>query len=140
MTMAKQDERRFLSRFSSTASQLCLSVLALSLFAVVIIFVRETYAMEHKSNLELPFGSIINTDASTTIAVVRIAQGVLATLTDITIKEAFVSLHWILINTSSGLPYLSLLALSPTTGELGLSYLLFAKRSNIATKLRVLLR
>lgn len=132
--------RRRKSRFSNTALQLGLNIVALGLFAVLVLFVQTTYSAEQRSHEKQPLDHLLKTDVSTTLAVLRASQGLLSAITGIALNEAFIFLQWTLINTPDGLSYLSLLALSPTTGNFGTIALVRGSASHWRPKLWALLR
>jgi hypothetical protein len=105
------------SNLSKTGMQLFLALTSLGLFAVVILFVQATFSAETNTSQKHAFDSVLKTDVSTTLAVLRASQGLLASLTSATLMESFELLQWSLSDRSDGLWYLSLLALSPTTGR-----------------------
>lgn len=127
-------------RFKNISTQLFLTILATCLLAVVAIFVQATYAAEAKSDQKVPFGGLDKIDVSTTLAVLRAAQGVLSALTAIILKDCFVFLQWGMMDASSGLSYLTYLALSPTTQHLGTLGLIRSSASRLVSKVWALSR
>ncbi|KUJ06535.1 uncharacterized protein LY89DRAFT_603023 [Mollisia scopiformis] len=102
------------------------------MFAIIILFVQATYSAEIDSNRHEAFGNkLLKTDVSTTLAVLRTAQGILSAITSMLLTDAFKFLQWIMMNPPRGLSYPSLLAISPTTGILGTLDLL---RSSVVRK------
>jgi hypothetical protein len=128
------------SRLQGTASQLSLSILALASLAVVVVFVQATYAAESHSGRRLSLDGLLKPDGSTTLAVVRTFQGVLAALTTLTLEEAFVSLQWNLMNRPNGLSYMKFLVLSPTTDYFGMFEILRRGTIKLPVKFWAVLR
>ncbi|KAI0202467.1 hypothetical protein F4808DRAFT_449802 [Astrocystis sublimbata] len=77
---------------------------------------------------------------SKTLAVLRVSQGILSTLTSLSLAESLVLLQWSLIGSNRGLPYLDLLALSPTNGVFGALSLLCSSVTKGSSKKYALLR
>ncbi|KAJ9144673.1 hypothetical protein NKR23_g5763 [Pleurostoma richardsiae] len=128
------------SALSKTAPQLLLNLLTLGLLAVVVLFVEATSAAERQSSQGLPLSGLLKTDVSTTLAVVRTAQGLLSAISALAVKNSFTSLHWKMMSSPNGLRYLNLLALSPTTEILGTFALLRSAVVRSITKLLALSR
>ncbi|KAH8891555.1 hypothetical protein GQ53DRAFT_648717 [Thozetella sp. PMI_491] len=127
------------SRLINTASQLFLAVLSLALFAVVIVFVQATYVAESRSQQKLPLDVFLKMDISKTLAIVRVAQGLLSTITGIAISNSFVFMHWIMM-AGDGLLFPKFLALSPMTAPLGTLALLKSSDATLSARLWALLR
>ncbi|KAI9158772.1 hypothetical protein HJFPF1_06770 [Paramyrothecium foliicola] len=118
-----------------TSTQILMHFSALCLLSVVIVFVETSYTAEDKSRQNLALSPILKTDVSTMITVLRASQGILSTLATMLLNEAFVGIQWAQISSSHGLPYLSLLALSPTTGLAGVGELIKARAVKKTTKI-----
>lgn len=130
------------SKVSSTWPQLCLSLLALGLFAVVVVYVQGTYSAVRFSAEKRALSSFLKSDVSTTLAIVRASQGLLSALMTGLLKSMFVLLQWTLMNSTDGLSYHNLLALSPTTESLGGLAILRSPRSllKLDSKIWLLMR
>jgi hypothetical protein len=128
------------SRFSNLWLQLLSSILALALFSVVVLFVQATPSAQWRSDQKLGLSSLDRQDISTTLGVLRLAQGLLAAITASALTEAFVFLQWKLMTSPTGLSYHSLLGLSPTTGNLGTIALVVASAPKLPSKLWALMR
>lgn len=126
------------SRITSTWTQLALSLLALCLFAVVVIYVRGTStAISLSTDHRALNNFLLNTDVSTTLAVVRASQGLLSALMTGLLKNMFVLVQWNLMSSARGLSFHNLLALSPTTDSLGALAILRSRRSLMRWKSKV---
>ena len=123
------------SIISKTVPQLSLSIVALGLLAVVILFVQSTFIAESRSRRGQQLTDLLKVNVSTTLTVVRTAQGLLSAISAIALKNAFISLQWRLMNTPDGLPYLSMLALSPTTDNVGAVKLITTSVTRLTSKL-----
>jgi hypothetical protein len=106
------------------------ATLALVLLAVVVLFVQSANVAVDHSKKNLPLNKLAKIDSSTTLAVVRAAQGVLSVCMAFVLNEAFVLLLWLQMNTPKGLSYLRVLALSPSTTQWGIVRLLVSSASN----------
>jgi hypothetical protein len=106
------------------------ATLALVLLAVVVLFVQSANVAVDHSKKNLPLNKLAKIDSSTTLAVVRAAQGVLSVCMAFVLNEAFVLLLWLQMNTPKGLSYLRVLALSPSTMQWGIVRLLISSASN----------
>jgi hypothetical protein len=115
--------------------QLFLAFLSLGLFTVIVLFVQATYAAEASSQKSRAFGnSLLKVDVSTSLSVLRAAQGVLSAIMSIALGHVLDYVQWKNMGIPDGLPYLNLLALSPTTGSLGLFGLILSSATNSSTK------
>ncbi|KAH9208078.1 hypothetical protein DL95DRAFT_312540 [Leptodontidium sp. 2 PMI_412] len=74
------------------------------------------------------------------IAVLRILQGLLATLTTVALSNTFEAIQWALISNGSGIGCLKLLAISPVNGVLGTLGLLFDTQPRIVERSWAVLR
>ncbi|ETS80633.1 hypothetical protein PFICI_08162 [Pestalotiopsis fici W106-1] len=106
------------------------AMLATIAFAVVIIFVLSTYFAERASEKRQQLNNLMKVDASMTLSVLRASQGLLSVLMGLLLEEAFTLLQWDFLNRPNGLPYTSILILSPTTTAAGIFAL--AKSSVVA--------
>ncbi|KAK5627505.1 hypothetical protein RRF57_003220 [Xylaria bambusicola] len=128
------------SRLGYTWKQLLINVLILALLAVVVVFVRATYDAERNSEKKLALDRLMKTNVSTTLGVLRVSQGILSTLTSLSIIESLVALQWSMIESRRGLGYLDLLALSPTSGIAGALKLICSPITKGSSKAYALLR
>lgn len=107
------------SRLGYTWKQLLTNLLIVALLAVVVVFVQATYDAERNSVEKAALDRLMKADVSTTLAVLRVSQGILSTLTSLSLADSLVALQWSMIESRQGLGYLDLLALSPTSGITG---------------------
>lgn len=128
------------SNFGKTWLILTLSIVSLCLFAVVIILVQLSYMAETYSARKVKLDDTMKINVSTMLSVLRAVQAVLSATTSMALGGVFSFLQWSLMNSSDGLPYLNLLALSSATGNIGSLKLLVSRRSGIIVKFGVLMR
>ncbi|KAI4864525.1 hypothetical protein F4820DRAFT_448962 [Hypoxylon rubiginosum] len=108
-------------KFSNTWLQCCLCLLAIpGLFAIIVVLVQATFAAQWRSDHGQPFDSIHKLDSSMALAILRTVQAILSTLTTFTVEDSFQFVMWSLISRPKGVSYTSILALTPTTGALGM--------------------
>lgn len=110
------------------------------LLAAVISFARVTHRAIDLSLAHEPLPSTLKTDASTAIAIIRVLQGVLAAISSAALVKSFTYLYWIMIGRPDGLGVASLLALTPSTTEIGRLRLLFGSSPRFFTRLLGLAR
>lgn len=123
-----------------TTLQFLSATLALALLAVVILFVQSAYVAVYRSNKNMPLNALAKINSSTTLAVVRAAQGVLYVCMTYVLNETFVLLLWLQMNSPKGLSYLSLLALSPSTMQWGTVRLFVSSASSAQDRIWAWLR
>jgi len=113
-----------------------LVVLSTALFVFITYFVQTTFSTQVlDTNNRL---SALN--VSTTLAVLRAAQGLLSLLTSAILSTSFSFLMWGKMNRPAGFGYLSVLAMSETTGFLGAINIILSSMSKRPTKLWATLR
>ena len=108
------------SKFRTIRLQLVTIAMSFALLAVVITYVQATYAAQRSSQQGLRLSSLLKTEASTTLTILRASQGLLSLLTALALDGAFVLLQWNNMAHPQGLPYLTLLSMSPPTAAWGL--------------------
>ncbi|KAI9157891.1 hypothetical protein HJFPF1_05875 [Paramyrothecium foliicola] len=108
------------SKLHSTRLQIAAVAVSLALLAVVITFVQATYIAEQRSLQGLTISSLLKIEASAILAILRLSQGVLSLLTTLAIESVFLLLQWNTMDTLEGIPYLTVLTLSPSTSAWGL--------------------
>lgn len=123
------------SRFNMVVSKVLLTFLALASLSVVIVFVRSTNNAQKNSLQKQPLGTLAKLGSSNTLAVVRVAQGILSVLMTLALYDAFTLLQWVMTSSKGGLSYLSLLALSPTTSGFGSLALIMSSASKLPAKI-----
>lgn len=128
-------------KFSNTWLQCCLCLLAIpGLFAIIVVLVQATFAAQWRSDHGQPFDSIHKLDSSMALAILRTVQAILSTLTTFTVEDSFQFVMWSLISRPKGVSYTSILALTPTTGALGMIRLITSSISQLSSKMWTLLR
>ncbi|KAF2464867.1 uncharacterized protein BDR25DRAFT_318859 [Lindgomyces ingoldianus] len=121
---------RALPRRKSILNQNALHLLSLllltSLFAITIWFSQLTFptnderkSSDHQHQTRVPFSSALT--------VLRFLQGLTSTCTTFVLLQTFEMLEWTLASRNGGLMLLNFLSLSPTTGFLGILWLLLKK-------------
>ncbi|KAK6849277.1 hypothetical protein PG995_013110 [Apiospora arundinis] len=111
---------KILTKFQTLRLQLATLAISLALLAFVITYVQVTYAAERSSQQGLQLSSLLKTNASTILTILRASQGLLSMLTTLALDGAFVLLHCNSMVLQQGIPYLTLLSLSPSTNAWGL--------------------
>lgn len=129
--LRKQNAKARSTKFRRTWLQFLSNILALCSFAVVIIFVVSTYVAEKVSIENRQLNGLMKIDSSSTLTVLRASQGLLSALMTVALNEVFVLLEWDKICQPGGLPFTSLLSVSPTTGVAGI--LALVQSSAVAT-------
>ncbi|KAK8856787.1 hypothetical protein PGQ11_012699 [Apiospora arundinis] len=130
----------FETKFQTLRLQLATLAISLALLAFVITYVQATYAAEHSSQQGLQLNSLLKTNASTILTILRASQGLLSMLTALALDGAFVLLHCNSMVLQQGLPYLTLLSLSPSTNAWGLLGIMRSSTPPIPTRLLAALR
>ncbi|KAJ8128335.1 hypothetical protein O1611_g5298 [Lasiodiplodia mahajangana] len=128
------------SRLGYTWKQLLINLLILALLVVVAVFVQATYDAERNSVEKVALDRLMKADVSTTLAVLRVSQGILSTLTSLSLVDSLVALQWSMIESRQGLGYLDLLALSPTSGIAGALELICSSITKRSSKAYAFLR
>ncbi|RYC57014.1 hypothetical protein CHU98_g9193 [Xylaria longipes] len=122
------------SRLGYTWKQVLINLLILALLVVVVVFVQATYDAERNSAKKVALNRLMKADVSTTLAVLRVSQGILSTLTSLSLIESLIALQWSMIESRQGFGYLDLLALSPTSGVTGALELIFSSITKGSSK------
>lgn len=112
------------------------------LFGALIFFVDASFLAQTRSDQNLPLHAIHKLDANRVLSVLRVAQGVLAAISTLTVNQSFELIQWARVSDIRGLSYSSFLAISPATGPWGMFVLATASfaRMNLSSRLWVLLR
>ncbi|KAK7966418.1 uncharacterized protein PG986_000695 [Apiospora aurea] len=122
------------SKFRTLQLQLVTIVASLALLAFVITYVQATYDAERSSQQGLPLSGLLKTKASTIISILRTSQGLLAMITHIAIDGTFTLLHWNGMALPQGLPYPTVLSLSPSTSAWGVFGIIRSGVPSLPTK------
>lgn len=140
LTTKKHNARSSLQKLRRTATPILLCALAMCLLATVITYVQATYAAEERSSQGYPLTNLLKTDFSRTLTILRTSQGILSALMTLALENVFALLQWSNVYRPSGIPYLNILALSPTTGALGTLGLVRSPAPRVSAKLWAVLR
>lgn len=124
---------------SKTRLQLLYTLLVSVLFAVVLVLAGTGAVAQDRSNKGQHLNSLLKLDASWILSVLRASQGLMTTVTTITIDQCFCYIQWISTTHVNGISYHKLLALTPTTGLFSTVMLAIAKVS-LHTRLWAILR
>ncbi|KAK8099580.1 uncharacterized protein PG998_012821 [Apiospora kogelbergensis] len=125
---------------SNTWTQACGAFCATSLFAAIILLVQSMFNAQERSSQKKTLDSIHKVKASWTLSFARTAQAILSLLTTLALQNTFQYLQWIITSRPQGLPYSSMLALSPTTGGLGMVSLLWSFNVSGSSKAWTIMR
>ena len=131
------------SAFSLTWPTAAWSLAVACIFAALIFFVDASFSAQSRSDQKLPLDGIHKLNANAVLSVLRVAQGVLAAITTLTVNQSFELIQWARVSDDRrGLSYSSFLALSPATGPWGMFVLATASwaRMNLSSRLWVFLR
>jgi hypothetical protein len=123
------------STFVNTGRQTALSLFIVALFAVLVWLVSATSSSKVKSDKNEPLARFLTGDVSMTLSVLRAVQGVLSALTAVAVDTSFQFLQWNLVSRTDGLSYLTLLAMTPMTGNVGAAKLLSSTKSTAGSRL-----
>lgn len=129
-----------LTKFQTLRLQLTTITLSIGLLAFVITYVHGTYAAEKSSQQGLQLSSLLKTEASTILTILRASQGLLSMLTTLALDGTFVLLQSSTMALPHGLSYLTLLSLSPSTNALELVGIIVSGTAPARTKSVAFLR
>jgi len=102
---------------------------ATGFYVAIVIYARVTDWAESLSERKRRLTTGLEGDVSTTIAVVRVLQGLLLAASSFALTRSFYILQWgLMVRRPDGIPYTELLALSPTTLDWG-SFRIFTSRN-----------
>ncbi|KAI1121597.1 hypothetical protein F5Y10DRAFT_271913 [Nemania abortiva] len=128
-------------KLSNTWLQACICLFVVpAVFTVIALVVQSTLTAKWTSDHDLSLSSIQKLDASTIIAILRVSQAVLSTLTSFALDDSFQVVQWALISRPKGLSYASVAALSPTTGALGMIRIVVSSTAGGSSKVWTLLK
>lgn len=128
------------SKIWRTWWQLLLCILSLALLSIIVLFVQSSKFAQRYSETEKRLTGILKTDASTTLFVLRTAQAILSTITSACLGDAMEMIQLTMMNTTRGIAFSDLLALSPATGQIAMLRLFFSDAAGISARLWTLLR
>lgn len=129
-----------LDKFKHTSTPTLLCFLAVCLLTTIITYVQATYAAEERSNRGRPLSDLLKTDVSRMLTILRTSQGILTASVSLALENVFILLQWNQLRRPNGVSYLNVLALSPTTGALGILGLIKSSAPRLPTKLWALSR
>lgn len=127
-------------RFKHTSTPTLLWFLAICLLATIITYVQATYTAEERSNRGRPLSDLLKTDVGRTLTILRTSQGILSASVGLALENVFILLQWNQLHRPNGVSYLNFLALSPTTGALGILGIVKSSAPRLPTKLWALSR
>jgi len=110
------------------------------LYGIIIWFAQTSPSAIKATKEQRALDTVLKLDASTSLAVVRVLQGLLATLSFSDLWASFESFQWHLTNRPEGLGYVSALALSPITTLPGTLRILGSKPADLKSRLWALLK
>jgi hypothetical protein len=121
------------SKSVDQAWQFILTALATISFILTALFARDT--LGGKSKLTTSIFPL-----SSALTVLRILQGVTSTLMGLLFDQTLELLLWTLVSRENGLRFLSLLAISPKTGFVGVFRLIYGSTTEICDRVWATLR
>ncbi|KAI1868845.1 hypothetical protein JX265_006824 [Neoarthrinium moseri] len=127
-------------RLANSGLLLFLNVTNSALFSTVIVFVQSTFNAKSRSDQNAHLDSLDKLDASFMLAMLRLLQALLSTMTTMSLSISFEVIQWNLMGREMGLPFTSLLALSPTTGPLGMLRILRSFETRFSSRFWALSR
>jgi len=122
--------------------QFLILILSSALYTCIILIALATGWAQSTSDKNVPLSKWFKVEVGTTITVVRVLQGVLSATSTILLSRSLLYLKWGLMRThgDDGIPYKTLLALSPTTLDWGSVKLILGFASRLSTRFWALLR
>ncbi|KAG4439159.1 hypothetical protein IFR05_005358 [Cadophora sp. M221] len=128
------------SKFWHFLSSLLLAILTTGIFGLTAWFANAAFSAELTNDATSALHTVFSGQFGSAIAVLRILQGLLATLTTIALSNTFEAIQWALISDGNGISCLKLLAISPVNGVLGTLGLLFDTQPRIVERSWAVLR
>jgi hypothetical protein len=128
------------SRFQITKTQIMVNIAAVIFLSVVIVLVQSTYSAQATSGRKAPLTPLMKINVSTTLTVVRAAQGILSGLMTVALQESFSYLQWAGVGRACGISYSDFLAMSPTTGFTGVVSIMWSSSVKMSSKIWALSR
>jgi hypothetical protein len=130
------------SHAAAVLFQFSLLFLTSALYVAIILIAVATKWAQASSSKSSALSAWLEIDVGTTITVVRILQGLLTGLSSVVFTRTLLYLKWGLVQKSGpvGLPYRTLLAMSPTTLGWGTIRLIFGPGSGFWTRFWALAR
>jgi hypothetical protein len=119
------------STFVHTRSLLFLAVLTTGIFGLTAWYANAAFSAELANNATNALHTIFSIEVGSAIAILRILQGVLATLTTVSLNYTFEAIEWALVSDGNGINCLQLLGISPATGVMGTLGLIIDTHSRV---------
>jgi hypothetical protein len=129
-----------LSTLAHTRFLLLLAMLTTGIFGLTAWYANAAFSAELTNSATNALHKLLSVEVGSAIAILRILQGLLATLTTIALSNAFEAIQWALISDRNGINCLKLLGISPTTGVLGTLGLIVDTHSRLAVRSWAFLR
>lgn len=118
----------------------CATFCASALFAFIVFLVEAMFDAQRRSDQKKPLDPIHKLSPSYMLSLVRTTQAILSLLTTFTLSNTFQYLQWTMSSRRQGLSYTSLLALSPTTGPLGMLCLILSSSTKVSSRAWAIMR
>jgi hypothetical protein len=128
------------SSFAHTRSLLFLAVLTTGIFGLTAWYANAAFSAELANSATNALHTIFSIEVGSAIAILRILQGLLATLTTVALSNAFEAIQWALVSNGNGINCLQLLGISPVTGVMGTLGLIIDTQSRIIDRSWAFLR
>lgn len=117
-----------------------LAVLTTGIFGLTAWYANAAFSSQLTNNATKTLHTIFNIEVGSAIAVLRILQGLLATLTAVALSNAFGLVQWALTSDGKSIKCLQLLGISPATGVMGVLGLLVDTQSRAVERSWAFLR
>ncbi|PMD53218.1 uncharacterized protein K444DRAFT_703764, partial [Hyaloscypha bicolor E] len=128
------------STLAHTGFLLFLAVLTTGIFGLTAWYANAAFSSQLTNNATNTLHAIFNIEVGSVIAVLRILQGLLATLTTVALSNAFGPIQWALISDGKSIKCPQLLGISPATGAMGVLGLLVDTQSRAVERSWAFLR
>lgn len=115
--------------FRDTANLFSMALLSIVVFIFVVWYVQAAVSAETAIRTNQVVHQVLRVDLGSTLAVLRVTQGILSTLTTIGVMSALEMLQWILAGRDHGVESSVFLGLSPATGLFGVFRILISRKS-----------
>jgi hypothetical protein len=128
------------SAFVHTRFLFFLAFLTTAIFGLTAWYANAAFSAELTSTATNALRTVFSIQVGSAIAILRILQGLLATLTAVALSDAFEAIQWALVSDGNGINCLQLLAISPATGVMGTLGLITDIQSRIIVRSWAFLR
>jgi hypothetical protein len=126
--------------FANTGLHTFLGIVNVAIYGVIIVFVHSTFDARSHSDASSPLTDIDKLDATFMLALLRVLQALLSTFTAFSLDTSFELIQWSLMSNEKGLSFTSSVALSPTTGSLGMLEILRSVQTKLSSKAWITMR